>query len=98
MPYDVQIDENLSYMGASNRTSAGTFATADAAIAKCKAIVDDELAGMFKPGMGAAELFELWSMFGDDPFIPDPAVTFSADSYARTQSEVIAGGRSDPAR
>jgi hypothetical protein len=63
---------NAHYMDESERSADGVFANADEAIAACKAIVDDELNTMWKPGATANELYELYELyiaFGPDPFV-----------------------------
>src|SRR5256714_11025527 len=76
--------------------------------AACKAIVDDELNTMWKPGTTAKELYELYIAFGPDPFLvplnpKDPDVEFSAWTYAKQRCKVlvslsygkISGGKSN---
>jgi hypothetical protein len=65
------------------------------AVAASKAFVDELLAGVFKPGMSATTLYDLYTSFGDDPFVvsADPKaapVGFSAWAYARERCEVLA--------
>ena len=87
-PYKVMVDDNYHYMDESERYEHGIFRTADEAIAACKRIVDDNLNDAFKPGMTEQELYEAYTMFGEDPFVvavdnTDDAVRFSAWDYAR---------------
>jgi hypothetical protein len=86
--YKVLINDNAHYMDESERVDHGVFATADQAIAACKAIVDDELNTMRKPGTTSKALYELYIAFGADPFVvplnpKDPDVEFSAWTYAK---------------
>jgi hypothetical protein len=94
--YRVLVDDNFDYMDEDARWELGAFATAEAAIAACRALVDANLAHHFKPGMAAAELYELYVSFGEDPFIVAapgaPAVAFSAWDYAKMRAEEICGG------
>lgn len=69
LPFKVCVDDNFHYMDESERTTHGTFATLDEAVAACKRIVDSYLMGAHKPGIRAQELYESYTMFGDDPFI-----------------------------
>ena len=66
---------------------------ADAAIAKCKAIVDEDLAQMREPGKTADLLDQAYTAFGDDPFVVAPRnskmVTFSAWDYAEERCAVV---------
>jgi hypothetical protein len=93
--YRVLVDDNFHYMEEGERAELGVFATADEAITVCKRIVDDFLQKGHKPGMSAADMYERYTSFGDDPFIvpvdpKDPPVTFSAWTYAKERSEVLA--------
>src|SRR5947209_18269817 len=67
--YQVLMNENARYMDESDRSDHGVFANAEEAIAACKAMVDDELATMHRPGMSAKELYRLYVGFGPDPFV-----------------------------
>ena len=67
--YRVLMNENARYMDESDRSDHGVFANAEEAIAACKAMVDDELATMHRPGMSAKELYRLYVGFGPDPFV-----------------------------
>ena len=88
--YKVLIDDNFHPMDESERTDHGGFATAEEAVAECKAIIDDNLES-FKPRSTAQELFEIYAMFGDDPFIVgEPPVHFSAWDYARERCGQLA--------
>jgi hypothetical protein len=53
---------------------------------------------MLKPNATAAALYELYVMFGEDPYIvavdpTDERVTFSGWDYAKAQCEVLARNR-----
>ena len=91
--YKVMVDDNFHYMDESERTSGGTFATLADAIAACRKIVDDDLAGLAKPGMSAEEIYKSYISFGADPFVLGdmPGVPFSAWEYARERSYALAG-------
>ena len=94
--FRVLINDNAHYMDESERSDNGVFATAEEAIAECKAIVDDELITMWKPGTTARELYELYIAFGPDPFVvplnpQDPEVEFSAWTYAKEKCAMISG-------
>lgn len=45
------------------------FETAVEAVAACRRIVDEFLAGAFEPGMSATALYDLYKSFGDDPWV-----------------------------
>ena len=92
--FRVLINDNAHYMDESERSTDGDFANADEAIAACKAIVDDELNTMWKPGTTANELYELYIAWGPDPFVvpldpKDPEVEFSAWTYAKEQCQEL---------
>ena len=84
MAYTVFIDDNFHYQDESERVTHGQFETAEEAIAACRSIVDDFLAGAFEPGMSATALWDVYRDFGDAPVI------FSAWDYARERCEVLA--------
>jgi hypothetical protein len=83
--YRVLVDDNFHYMDESERYTLGEFASYEEAEEACRRIVDEFLLDAYKPGMDAKSLYELYTMFGDDPFITsaDRARTFSAWDYAR---------------
>jgi hypothetical protein len=94
MLYRVLVDDNFHSMDEDARYELGTFATLDAAIAAARALVDDYLETARKPGMTARELFENYTMFGEDPFIVglgQPGESFSAWEYAKRRCEELCG-------
>ena len=93
--YRVLVDDNFNFMDAGSRWIAGEFVTADEALAKCRQMVDDDLAHLRKPGMTADELFSIYQSFGDDPFVVTTEgatpVEFSAWNYAKQQCATLCG-------
>ena len=92
--YQLLIDDNFHFMDEGERVGPIEFDTPDAALAEARRIVDADLAGYFKPGMTAAEMYELYVAFGDDPFIvsDDPAAqSFSAWQYAERRCKELCG-------
>jgi len=89
--YKVMVDENSHYMDEDERYTAGVFADCAGAIAKCRQIVDEFLAGQFQPGMPAHRLFELYKGFGEDPWISTSMgdCKFSAWTYAEQRCKEI---------
>jgi hypothetical protein len=86
MPFTVRMRENSHYMDESEAYDHGTFATYAEVEAACRRIVDEFLAGARKPGIGAAALFEVYTMFGEDPTIDGAGPggeRFAAWDYAR---------------
>jgi hypothetical protein len=94
------VDDNFHYQNEDERYEHGVFSTAEEAIAACKRIVDEDLENLYKPGMTEQELYETYTMFGDDPFVVpldniDHAVQFSAWDYAKERCKVLASSRTD---
>jgi hypothetical protein len=94
------VDDNFHYMDESERYQRGVFASAEEAIAACKRIVDEALSNLrlHNPGVGEQKLYELYKMFGEDPFVvpvnnSDDAVEFSAWDYARECSRALTSAR-----
>ena len=89
-PFTVLVDDNFHYQDVDERYELGKFDTLNAALQACRAIVDDGLADDMRqhPGVTAAELYDRYTSFGEDPFIR-PAVAlqtrvlFSAWDYAK---------------
>lgn len=70
--YKVMVDDNFHYMEEDERSEYGTFSTAEEAIAACRKVVDESLKGSHKAGMTAAQLYDQYTSFGDEPFIIAP--------------------------
>jgi len=96
--YSVMIDDNFHFMNEDERVHCGTFSTAEEAVATCRKIVDDWLESHKKPGMTANELYDLYTAFGEDPFVfptdRDTAVAqgkwkFGAWAYAKKRAKVL---------
>lgn len=88
--YRVIVDDNFSYMRTDERWTAGDFDIFEAAVAKCRRIVESSLDDLYKPGMTAETLYRLYTSFGDDPFVVVPPgearSTFSAWDYAKQRA------------
>jgi len=65
--YKVVGADNAHYMDATEHAEHGVFETYAAAVAVCRDIVERSLAWQYKPGMSAAELYDYYTSFGDDP-------------------------------
>jgi len=92
--YKIIIDDNFHFTDEKQRYEWKSFLTVEEAIAECKRIVDSDLIGFLKPGITAAELYDMYETFGDDPFIVavdpnDQAAHFSAWDYAKERSSVL---------
>jgi hypothetical protein len=93
--YEVRIDDNFHFADEAERVTHGQFETAAEAVAACRFIVDEFLVGALEPGMSATALYDLYTSFGDDPFVvsADPkasSVGFSAWQYARERCAMLA--------
>ncbi len=78
----------------------GSYPSLEAAIAVCKARVDEDLEGLRNPRdasstrpRDAAELYSLYCSFGEDPWIsgPGPGVLFSGWDYAKERCAELLG-------
>ena len=89
--YRVLVDDNFHYMDESERYEHGTYADCASAIRECKTIVDRFLLAEHKPGMTEEKLWQLYTLFGDDPFIvsADGECAFSAWDHARQRCREI---------
>jgi hypothetical protein len=85
----VFVDDHFHYQDEDHRYEHGEFENPDEAVAVCKQIVDGCLEHMLKPGMTADALFQLYAMFGEDPFVI-PGNGFYAWDYAKERCEVLA--------
>ncbi|MBI1368816.1 MAG: hypothetical protein GC162_09215 [Planctomycetes bacterium] len=67
----------------------GVFGTWEAAVEAARWIVDRSLDQSYRPGISAAEWYDHYTSFGEDPFItPEPpGEHFSAWNYARKRCE-----------
>jgi hypothetical protein len=97
MPCKVMIDDNFHYMDESERYTHGEFATLEAAIERCKTIVNECLLHGYTPGMSAAALYQYYTGFGEDPWVSGAVggVPFSAWTYAKGRCAEICGA-ADP--
>jgi hypothetical protein len=96
-PYKVMVDDNFHYMEEDERREHGTYQTLDEAVAACRKLVDEALLDEYKPSITAAELYDRYLSFGDDPFIVAPVgasrdVLFSAHDYAQGRAKALSAG------
>jgi hypothetical protein len=94
--YKVVGADNAHYMDAAGHAEHGVFTTYEAAVAACRYIVERSLAWHYKPEMSAAELYDYYTSFGDDPFIVAVGAAplgerFSAWTYAEGRCREICG-------
>ena len=91
MTFTVFVDDNFHYMDESERYELGEFADCESAVAACKRIVDEFLAGVDR-NRSADEMFTDYRNFGEDPWIKSAngACRFSAWTYAQEQCSELA--------
>ena len=94
--YLVYVDDNFHYMDESERYLLGEFPDCESATAACRRIVDEFLQ-QAAAKCTAQELYEGYTMFGEDPWIEsdDPECKFSAWTYARQRSAELSGADLD---
>lgn len=84
MKYTVHVDDNFNFMDEEERYSSGSYDTLEAAVARCKQLIEEELQSYLDQGYAPDKLFETWAMWGEDPFIrPSNDSGFSARAYAK---------------
>lgn len=91
--YQVFVDDNFHYGNENERYKLGDFATYEAALNACQAIVDEFLRANYKEGITAEQVYKNYVGFGEDPFIVgEPApFPFSARDYAEKRCAQICG-------
>jgi hypothetical protein len=90
--FKVVIADNFHYMDESENVEHGVFDTLEAAIAACRAIVEESLRHHHEAGMSADALYSAYTSFGEDPYIVSSetsGVAFSAWDYARQRAREI---------
>jgi hypothetical protein len=90
-PYTVYVDDNFHYMDESERYKLGDYDDCQSAIAACKRIVDEFLAGC-GTNRTPEELFKHYTSFEEDPWISskDASCKFSAWGYAKERCRELA--------
>lgn len=98
MSYVVMVDDNFHHQDPEERYCLGEFAEAEVAFDHCRRIVDEYLGSTYETGMSAADLFDSYMFFGEDPFVAPsaenselPPSPFSAWDYARERSALLCG-------
>jgi hypothetical protein len=94
--YTVMVDDNFHFMDEDERWTAGTYGSLREALDKSLQMVGQELRQDYRADSTATDLYESYTMMGDDPFITGPMKTvFSAWSYAKELAEFLAGKEED---
>lgn len=99
MSYKVLVDDNFHYQDESERYALGEFESYELAEIACRRIVDDFLRSHYREGMTDDELYNIYTSFGEDPFIVprmDADARFSAWTYAKAQCKNICSANIDP--
>lgn len=96
--FSVYVADNFHYMDESETYVKRGYATWQEALAEARRIVIESVRHQYQPGMTADELYERYTLFGDDPAVlPTPAgMNFSAWGFAREQCEAMTGQRLSP--
>ena len=94
--YAVYVDDNFHYMDESERYKFGDFDSCEEAVAVCKRIVDEFLEQGYKEGVTYEDLYQGYTLFGEDPFIvsDDRNCFFSAWSYAKERCRELTSHQS----
>src|SRR4051794_29448207 len=96
--YSVVVSDNFHHMDEGESYKLGEFATCEEAVSACKRVVDGFLNGYVGQGKTIAQLWELYTTFGDDAFIvtSDSGCRFSGWEYARQRcADLLEGQGSD---
>jgi hypothetical protein len=82
--YTITVYENSHYMDESeSHKLSRELGDCESAVAACQRIVDDFLQSNHREGMSEDDLWQQYSLFGEDPAISPPDCRFSAWDYAR---------------
>lgn len=86
------VDDNFHFMDEDERWTAGNYGSLRGALDKCLQMVGQDLRKDYRADTTATDLYESYTMMGDDPFITGPMKTvFSAWNYAKELAEFLAG-------
>jgi hypothetical protein len=88
--YELYVDYNYSY-DEDERYKAGEYETIDAAIGAAKEIVDHFLESVYRkrPSLSAAELYNEYKEFGEDPWIHPNYSDYTSWDYAKQRCDEI---------
>lgn len=93
MPFVVRVADNFHYMNEDETFDEGTYETAEQALEAARRIVDRDLEHILSRAQAADDLYELYIMFGSDPYVVPIGVTrpvlWSAWDYARSRCPVL---------
>lgn len=93
----VKVYDNYHYMDESATSTRGPFASADAALAAARDIVENSLYECLAADNNAQDLIKRYRMFGDDPTVLGPdAPAFSAWDYVDEIAPLVIAGKMAP--
>lgn len=97
--FEVEVRDNFHYMMPEENYRHGLYGTYAEAVKVSKQIVLHSLLNLARPGMTGAELYRMFVMFGDDPWIwPKPeGEDFSAWDYAKSLCDSFGARTGAPA-
>lgn len=85
--FKVMVDDNYHFGSEGDRYTAGSFASMEEALDKCKEITIKSLKHCYEEGITPEKLSAQWAMFGDDPYVfgGTGPVPFSARKFVTTE-------------
>lgn len=87
--WQVWVDDNFLYMDPDKRYLAGEYDTCRDAVAAACHIINECLQKAYTPGMHLEDIWQAYTSFGEDPWIPGSP--FSAWAYAWRQCLRLTG-------
>ena len=91
--YEIRVMDNFHYMDEDEAYTLREYRTAEEALTKCKAIVDDFLENCTGQHDTVEDLYHSYTMFGEDPRIiacnGAPEVNFSGWGYAKVRARYL---------
>lgn len=89
--YTVFVDDHAHYKDEPERRTLGTYSSYDAAVGAARKVVDKSLDHLYRKGMSATQWWDLYKVYGDDPFIvpENGKPAFSAWAYAEARCSAL---------
>lgn len=96
MTYRIAIDTSRAGDPAKPSLERCEFEIAEAAIAACENIIEQNLLSLHQPGMTAEQLFDHYLMLGEIPYLRTNSgrIGFSACDYAMERCKALCAGAS----
>lgn len=95
MPHTLFRDDNFHFSDETERVRLADYESAGEALAAARALIDESLEEVGRPGMTGEEWFSHYAQFGTDAYLisDDPAVAaFSGWDYARERCHALGAG------